>query len=867
MSWPLVGRSGELRTVEAALASAEMSGVVIYGAAGVGKSRVAREALATAAGHGWITRWAVGTSSARSIPLGAFTTWAPPGVAEPVQLLRGVIDALTAAPAGEPVVIGIDDVHLLDDLSTFVVHQIVSRQAAKLILTVREGDPIPPAMQEVWRAGRLERLHMQPLPLPETTGLLSQVLGGPVEPDAAQRLWNLTLGNTLYLSHIVEQEIADGRITSVDGTWHWVGDPRLPPSLVELIESRTGDLPGPVGDVIDVLAVGEPVELDALRTIVEPDAVEEAETRGLILLAPTATGHHVRLSHPIYGEVRRKHAPATKLRRLRRLVATELAASADRDEIPVLVRRAALSLDSDLAPDADLLTRAAHGAVWLADLVLAERLALAAVRAGAGAEPSLVRAHALSWLGRGQEADEVLAAIDPTALTDRERARLAFLRASNLLWALGDPDGAKALIDEASRSTPAKDRGYIDAFLAVYWFAMDEPAAALAASEDLAPEDMPPVVGAETAWVLSTIHGDAGRTTTAVTRAQSGYVAATRDFDNPQMRFNIADSHVGALLLAGRIDEAREVAAQVHGQAANLPGATQLIGTAVAGRAALGAGDLRQACTLLEHAATGLCANHSLGWGYRYQIPWATALAMRGDTAAAAETLQALTSMPRPFRKLDHEHSVAGAWVAASQGAASEAVNILLPAAERAAAAGQFAAEVICLQTAAQFGERGCGARLSVLAEIVEGPRAALAARFAEALAHGDAPGLAAVAEQFAQIGDHVAAVDASSHAAIEYRRRGLRGSSLGCSAHATGLAEQFGISTPALRQASGRLPLTDREYEIVMLIGEGLSNRAVAERLTLSVRTVESHIYRAMSKTGTSTREELAALLPRRTG
>ncbi len=149
MSWPLVGRSGELRTVEAALASAEMSGVVIYGAAGVGKSRVAREALATAAGHGWITRWAVGTSSARSIPLGAFTTWAPPGVAEPVQLLRGVIDALTAAPAGEPVVIGIDDVHLLDDLSTFVVHQIVSRQAAKLILTVREGDPIPPAMQEV----------------------------------------------------------------------------------------------------------------------------------------------------------------------------------------------------------------------------------------------------------------------------------------------------------------------------------------------------------------------------------------------------------------------------------------------------------------------------------------------------------------------------------------------------------------------------------------------------------------------------------------------------------------------------------------------------------------------------------------------
>ena len=64
--------------------------------------------------------------------------------------------------------------------------------------------------------------------------------------------------------------------------------------------------------------------------------------------------------------------------------------------------------------------------------------------------------------------------------------------------------------------------------------------------------------------------------------------------------------------------------------------------------------------------------------------------------------------------------------------------------------------------------------------------------------------------------------------------------------------------------QAAERLPLTDREHEIVMLIGEGLSNRAVAQRLTLSIRTVEGHIYRAMAKTGTASRDDLAALLPR---
>ena len=58
--------------------------------------------------------------------------------------------------------------------------------------------------------------------------------------------------------------------------------PIVAPGLVELIESRIGDLPAPVADVIDALAVGEPIELAALTRITDPAAVEEADTRGLI---------------------------------------------------------------------------------------------------------------------------------------------------------------------------------------------------------------------------------------------------------------------------------------------------------------------------------------------------------------------------------------------------------------------------------------------------------------------------------------------------------------------------------------------------------------------------------------------------------
>jgi DNA-binding CsgD family transcriptional regulator len=149
------------------------------------------------------------------------------------------------------------------------------------------------------------------------------------------------------------------------------------------------------------------------------------------------------------------------------------------------------------------------------------------------------------------------------------------------------------------------------------------------------------------------------------------------------------------------------------------------------------------------------------------------------------------------------------------------------------------------------------------LESTVEGPRAGVAARFADALRTENAAELAAVSEEFERMGDLIGALDAAAHAAIAYRHGDRRGSALACSTRADALAQRCGdASTPALRRASEHVPLSDREREIVMLIGEGLSNRAVADRLTLSVRTVEGHIYRAMAKTETTTREELAALL-----
>ncbi|WP_191966614.1 helix-turn-helix transcriptional regulator [Microbacterium testaceum] len=55
---------------------------------------------------------------------------------------------------------------------------------------------------------------------------------------------------------------------------------------------------------------------------------------------------------------------------------------------------------------------------------------------------------------------------------------------------------------------------------------------------------------------------------------------------------------------------------------------------------------------------------------------------------------------------------------------------------------------------------------------------------------------------------------------------------------------------------------LTPREREIALLANEGLTNREIAARLYLSIRTVESHVYQARMKTGTASRKELARLV-----
>jgi DNA-binding NarL/FixJ family response regulator len=70
------------------------------------------------------------------------------------------------------------------------------------------------------------------------------------------------------------------------------------------------------------------------------------------------------------------------------------------------------------------------------------------------------------------------------------------------------------------------------------------------------------------------------------------------------------------------------------------------------------------------------------------------------------------------------------------------------------------------------------------------------------------------------------------------------------------------GAMTPALRAIQTQALLSSREIEVAALGAAGLSNKDIAARLSVSVRTVENHLQRVYEKLGVARRADLAQAL-----
>ena len=130
------------------------------------------------------------------------------------------------------------------------------------------------------------------------------------------------------------------------------------------------------------------------------------------------------------------------LSRIRGRLAQRLAKDPDAD-MRATVRRALLTLESDLDPNPKLYLESARHAMTLLDLTLADRFATAATEAGL-ADAMGVRAMNLVLLGRGEHAETALRDIGEGS---GDAHHWATVRAANLVWMLGRPSDAAAILD------------------------------------------------------------------------------------------------------------------------------------------------------------------------------------------------------------------------------------------------------------------------------------------------------------------------------------------------------------------------------------------------------------------------------------
>ncbi|KAA1424992.1 AAA family ATPase [Mumia zhuanghuii] len=842
--WPLTGRDEELRRVAAAIRPGA-AGIVVAGPAGLGKTRLAREAVAAAQGRGTTVLWAHGSAAARPFPLGAFAGLLDVPTGDAAEAIGRALDQLARQ---QPLVLAVDDAHLLDEHSAIVLHRLVVRRLAPVVVTLRTGESAPDTVTSLWKDDHLPRLDLKPLDVTETTGLVARVLGGPVDSASAQRLWTLTEGSPLFLRHLLAGEVAAGRFAPTSGIWRWTSELAISPELTDLLEREIGALAAGVQEVVDVVALAEPVAVPTLSALTSPADLEQAEGRGLV----RTDGVVARLAHPLYGEVRRATMGTLRARRLRGRVAQTL--DAEPDPIP----RAVLTLDSDLPPDPALFLRAAEAATHLYDLPLAERLARAAAATG---DPlaRLVHAGALSWLSCGDEAEAILTDLAASAPDAGTRAMAHLHRTGNLLWTMARADDAHEALAAAEVTGAAPL--YVAAMSLAWSAAVGDLAPVLdrgpALLREELPDDLARILVASAVSAAAAVTGERALLDEA---AVVGGLTADR-VPTGIPGFGLADLQVLGHRLAGTPDVAEAQARRMQAASADLPGPARLMGLVVAGHAALAAGRVTDALLALREAWAGL-ADSGHEFRFRCRTLLATALGQAGEAEQAAPLLAGIAAEQHPaYRLFLPDDLLARAWVAAADGSTTEAVGHAVAAADLARRMGTPAYEVLAWQTAVQLGD--ASAAVAALAELTDlGPRAAVARDHARAWADGDGDALLEVADAWFRLGDLVAAGDAAAQAADQHRRHGRQGSALSAAALAEKLSGRSGARTPALAVAARPLPLTAREREIAELAARGLSNKEIAERLTVSVRTVEGHLYRAGHKLGVSERAAMADIL-----
>lgn len=866
-SWPIVGRETELRQAMATLEpGSELQGVALVGDSGVGKSTLARALGARLTASGRTVRFVLGIQTGRDIPLGAFSRSVTVDAAyEPTAMLAAAHQNIAATR--NPVIV-VDDAQLLDPLSATLVYQLAAERTAQLIVVIRSGEVMLDAVTALLKERLLLTLHISPFTREQTGELARRVLSGVVSPQVINGLHDLTAGSPLYLRGLLRAGQESGVLVQNEYGWQLKGPLHADRELAVLLGFRLDSLTPDELAALEILATAEVLDWEVFRELCSPEAVSGLERRRLIHLTADGAGTLAQVTHPILGEAVLERAGVARLRQLNGMLVKAfdkyLRGGGRRLRFPDVrgrIRMAQFMIGSDLEPDFDLITGAAASASAISNLSHAEDLARFAFDRDGGLPAALVLGDALCWQGRGGEAEAVLTDVTIDGADDTSAVRWGCLRASNLFWNCGEIDSARRVLDEVRDRAHADESAALIRAVEVAFAAFTgDVAAAIRAGPPFCASDVSPVSTALAALATAHALATAGRFDKVAGIADMGLQAAARSRSG-MVRFGLGIAEVMALVSAGDYPGAELVAERYAAMAAGVPEPDAMAGV-LSGMVHLARGQLPTAISLFQDSTSVLSGAAPSLW-VMLASAWSTqAEAARGNAATAAAALRHCEQAYGPqIAAFLPELELARAWERVAHGQTSDGRAHAMRAAQAARRSGMCAVEMLALHTAVRFGDRWHAERLAELARALNAPLPDAVAAHARGLADRDPELLGAASDEFAAMGAHALAADAAAQASAEYARSGQRGKQLELSTRSQWLARLGDIRTPAVAAVAQPLPITGREREIAMLVAAGLPNRQIADRLSVSVRTVDGHLYRMFAKLGIERRDQLIRL------
>ncbi|TCK26109.1 helix-turn-helix transcriptional regulator [Pseudonocardia endophytica] len=897
--WPLVGRTGTLREIAATAASGRRAGVVLVGPPGVGRTRLARAALAAVCGTGpdWTPFWVMASRSTTGIPLGAMghlfgdleTTDDGPAAGGPgtARLLRAARERLRELTGGYRAVLAVDDAHVLDETSAILLQQLAISGDAFLLVTAPSGVVVPSPVFALWKEGLADRVDIDELDRRQADQLVVNALCGDepgtvVDDGALAKLWRLSGGNPLLLRELVDGGLDARTLHRVGAVWRWEGPFPRTARLTELVDAQMGDLPSAERDLMRLLAFGQPLDSEIASTLVNDETLGSAERRGLLTSTRNGSRVDLHVSRPLHAEVLRGRATPLQEREIyRRLseAAESVASVGDgmhraEDRWRMVSWRVARGLSAD--PE-ELLDAVVD--VGSDDPELAERLLTAAAEQD-DARPAVRLRLAGTMIRYGQldRAESVLAPLD--AGPDRvgadgriwpQRADVALMRVHNLYWGLRAfdrlprvlSDGLGDAPDPATAGTEYPARTALRAFRSLV------EGRATEAVKILAPATADQGAGLPVLAVAALAAAKAGRYGTVGELAVRGDVLRLdREFDDGAggwLRFETLAAWWYARLQSGDLDGADRIAepclrsARERGLDRYAALFTTWIGITQSRR-----GRPEAAAGWLLQAASAVPADR-----FSFTMPLvselAMALAATGRTNRAAAVLAEGERVPGDLLLAGWAYA-ARVMIAGVEGRTSQAATIALEAADAADTHGH---RMQALHTAVRMGLTGAvSEQLVALAADAEGPLEQAYGEHATALAEHDAAGLDRVATRFAGMGLDLLAAEAAAQAAHAYRAAGQIGSAAAVTSRARAWAQECqGARTPALELLEGSADLTPREHEIAALAATGMTSKAIAGELVVSVRTVDNVLRSVYAKLGVSGRGDLVQVAGIRRG